>query len=98
MIDEALVERTVDLLNELLEVDPVAVHQLVESRVSCSHALSWHPTVQVHGDGLTASVGILGVLNGLCGVDSDGWGAVAAVFEEDGTLSGFARVKPEWKQ
>lgn len=31
------------------------------------------------------------------GADADHWGAIAAVFEDDGTLSGFARVKDEWK-
>lgn len=41
-------------------------------------------------------IGFLGVLNGLFGTISDGdkkgWGPIAAVFESDGTLSGFRRT------
>lgn len=76
-------------LNELVRLDRPAMHALVESRVPCQEALADHPTVQVVSDGEDAVVGFLGVLNGLFGTDAEGWGAIAAVFDEQGDLLRF---------
>jgi len=98
MIDESLTQKVIDYLNELLEIDPAAIEDLVKTRVPCSNALSWHPTVQVVGGGeCPAMVGLLGIINGLCGVDADGWGPVAARYDEAGNLFEFSRMREEWK-
>jgi len=76
-------------LNELVAMDPKAVELLIEHRVPCNEALANHPTVQVRGN---STVGFLGALNGLFGAYGDGWGSIAAVFEDDGRLVGFERV------
>jgi len=69
-------------LNELVAADPEAIGELVESRTPCNRTLAEHPIVQVlrHLDG-SCSIGILGILNGLFGVDQSSWGTIAAIFE-----------------
>jgi hypothetical protein len=76
-----LAKRVCSYLNELLAADPRAVRSLVENRVPCNEALAAHPTCQVHADGF---VGLLGLLNGLCGKQADGWGYIVAFLDEDG--------------
>lgn len=79
----------VALLNEAVKLDPAAMHALVESRVPCNEALADHPTIQVSvydertGEPTPGQfkVGILGILNGLFGTDSAGWGCITANFE-----------------
>lgn len=38
-------------------------------------------------------VGIIGIINGLFGVDEDGWGFIAAHYDESGLISKFERTK-----
>lgn len=93
------VDAAITLLNDLLERDPEALHTLMETRVPCNDALADHPTVQVgtREDG-TAEVGILGILNGMFGVDSRGRGAIASLYN-DGKLIGFIKsISPERPQ
>lgn len=81
-IDYKLAERVVALLNDMLEMDAPAVAALIANRVPCNTKLLNHPTVQVgvqHGGN---HVGMLGVLNGLCGIDDVGFGGVVACFDE----------------
>lgn len=80
------VEDAIDLLNEILELDPAAAHALVENRVTCNDALADHASVQVQADNTRLSVGLLGVLNGLFGSNEEGWGPIAAVFDDDGEV------------
>ncbi len=79
------VDAAISLLNEILEIDPQALSQLIEHRVPCNAELGDHPTVQVTGYKSleTLTVGLLGILNGLFGVDEEGWGAIAARYEDD---------------
>ena len=82
------------VLNEMVAMDPEAAHALVEQRVPCNKALQGHPTIQVQVDGTKAKVGLLGVLNGLFGADEEGWGPIAACFDDDtGKLTGFGPSK-----
>lgn len=93
-VDVALANRCVALLNEVLEKDPELAECLVEGRFPCNDAIAEHPTIQVGlytEDGKfdnvngVPRVGILGILNGLCGAYDDGpmkdCGAVCAEFE-----------------
>jgi hypothetical protein len=86
-------QHALDLLNEVVLLDPVAAHALIEHRVPCNDGLAQHPTVQVaQGEEQgTCVVGLLGILNGLFGTDSEGWGILAAVFDEQGQLVRFER-------
>lgn len=73
------------LLNELIKIDPWCMHRLFEARVACNKTLADHPTVQVQpgDDNRTWEVGILGILNGLFGVDELFSGAFAGVYSDD---------------
>jgi hypothetical protein len=85
-------------LNGLVKVDASAMEGLIEKRTICNEAMADHPTVQVQvpeqGPGFL--LGFLGVLNGMFGAFAEGpkkgWGQIAAVFEQDGRLSGFRRT------
>lgn len=94
MIQETLtLDKTIEFMNELVEADAKAIEMLVETRVPCTDDLAEHPTLQVTGYGTDApKLGLLGILNGLFGIDGDGWGAIAAVFDDEGRLTHFKRV------
>lgn len=74
------------MLNEALALDPDAMFRLIESRVPCNALLACHPSIQTGSivDGVHVdTVGPLGLLNGIFGVDSKGWGFIAAVYSDD---------------
>ncbi|MFA5572280.1 MAG: hypothetical protein WDA42_04170 [Candidatus Bathyarchaeia archaeon] len=76
-----LATKITKLLNTLLTLDPTATRNLVEQRIPCNDALANHPTVQVMVEDGKTSVGLLGVLNGLCGSDAIG-GIIVAKFKD----------------
>jgi hypothetical protein len=87
-MDECVtVENVVNLLNELIELDPDAVTALVNARVPCNARVASHPTVQVGvvDDG-GYRVGPLGLLNGLFKTTKHGWGQITLVFEDGGVI------------
>lgn len=100
-VDLALAQRIVNLLNDLCQADRTAMHCLIEERVRANDSVAEHPTVQVAAPddgGGGCLVGVLGILNGLCGAWNEetapqscfvGWGPVAATFDNDGQLTGF---------
>ena len=86
--DNTLAQKIVDLLNELIKQDPDAMSALISARVPCGELLADHPTVQVGETDTGYEVGLLGILNGLCGADSKGRGFVAVTVEEGGRVTG----------
>lgn len=76
-------EHVIAVLNEALAIDGSAIKALCELRVPCNKELADHPTIQVmaNKEGTEFKVGFIGILNGLFGISSDGWGAIAAEFE-----------------
>lgn len=92
-------------LNSLVAIDPYAMAELLCIRVPCNQALADHPTVQVAVGGErsgytfiapgTSRVGVLGVLNGYCGVIDEGplknSGPIGAVYDK-GRLLRFQRT------
>jgi hypothetical protein len=85
----------IDFLNSLILLDKDAVSALINTRVPCNKEFSEHETVQVlAGENSTHSVGLLGILNGLCGVDENSWGfIVAEVDEKDDKVERFIHSK-----
>ena len=90
VINEAIADTRIDfaieVLNRALKADPKAIKTLLECRVPCNMDLADDPTIQVIvGEGLEgdkiASVGPLGLLNGILGIRQNGWGYIAAVYE-----------------
>jgi len=92
------VDHAVEVLNEALKADAEVISRLVNQRLPCNDVLANHPTIQVaphvvkEGDFAYANyeVGLLGIINGLFGVDDKGWGFIAARFK-DGRLDGFEK-------
>jgi hypothetical protein len=80
------VEHAVKILNEALESDHIAVNQLINLRVMCNKELANHPFIQVGKDNRFQQVwwvGLFGIINGLFGVDEEGWGFIEAEIRDD---------------
>jgi hypothetical protein len=92
-------DELITFLDSLAKLDPVAMGKLVGHRVLCNGALGTHPTVQVGSrddDRASCEVGMLGIFNGYCGTIEEGkyngWGAIAAIVEEDSRVTGFCHI------
>ena len=79
-VDYELAQHIVDVLNDMVATDKSAVAALIANRVPCNAGLADHPTVQVSVQHDGFHVGLLGLLNGLCGVKRNGRGPIEAVF------------------
>ncbi len=91
-------EETIDLLNEMLKIDRRATESLFSMRVGCNKKLANHPTIQVmqvHKN--YHIVGILGILNGLLGIDKDGWGCICMDLKKNNQIERFRLVKDKDK-
>lgn len=83
-------------MNDALKTDSDAITSLMNARVPCSNAMACHPTIQVRLNKELGvySVGLLGILNGLCGAREDGWGFIAAVLDDaSGDILKFERLE-----
>ena len=93
MDDLALAHEIIGRLNKLLETPGMGelLGQLTNSRVvTQSEVLANHETIQFGGENSEYTLGWLGLVNGIVGARAeDGWGYVAAVMEEDGSISSF---------
>ena len=79
------VQDAVGMLNRALAADRPAIAALIANRMPCNEALADDPTIQVGRQHGGFNVGMLGILNGLFGVDGAGWGSIAGVFEDSPT-------------
>lgn len=101
MDDNVFADEMIHRLNRLIENEPEirrVLERIIETRFAVDSDVAVdHPTVQCEKseDGTHWVVGALGILNGLVGIQDNGWGYVAAVFDErpDGSLelTGFRR-------
>ncbi len=88
------IDEAVDFLNHLIELDRNAVAGIISNRVRCNRSLAEHESVQVLVDSRAnaARVGFLGVLNGLFGVDDEGYGTIMALYDSKGRLVRISRL------
>ena len=87
--EKVSIEETVNFLNELLKIDSIAITALFSMRIGCNEALADHETVQVLvSNGTYFQVGIVGILNGLFGIDEYGWGHISIDYDDD-KITGF---------
>ena len=101
--NEVTVEQVVELLNQALKADDVALTDLIQTRVACNKKLAEHSSIQVglapgcnpEDKNLFYEVGILGLLNGLFGIDEKQWGAIAAEMDKAGHVHRFV-VREPW--
>ena len=84
-------QEAVNFLNELIALDGRLVTALFMRRLICGQEWADHPTVQVRrvaevqeppNDFAVYEVGMLGILNGMFGVDEKGWGAIVAHLDD----------------
>ena len=100
--EQISLDDVIQLLNGLVHADQNGITCLVEQRVPCNDKLGRHPTVQTSTDEEGHLVfGLLGILNGVFGVDDEGWGPIMAVFEDraDGcsVITKFQKTE-DWKR
>jgi hypothetical protein len=81
-------KHAVKVLNQALDLDYSAINTLFNIRVCCNQDLAWHPTIQVVGDAFSR-VGILGILNGLFGIQQDGMGLITAIWGDEDQILRF---------
>lgn len=94
-LPDEILDRFVRILNRAVESDRDAISYLVNSRVKCNRKLAEDPTIQIGPTpSLKASVGLLGIINGLCGICPDtGYGAIQAVLDYSGNVLRFDKVE-----
>lgn len=97
--EEITIDDAIELLNSAVEADDEAIRELCfDKRVNCNEELSTHPTIQAHcydedGNVLdNCSVGVLGIINGLFGIDENGWGVIGAVLDDKRNIVEFTRL------
>ena len=89
--EQISVDDVIELLNGIITVDKPAMAALLANRVPCNEVLSDHPTIQVQEQHGGYHVGLLGIVNGMFGVDERGYGPICSEFE-DGNLIRFKRT------
>ncbi len=75
-----MIQKIVDLLNEASQLAPDAIRRLILIRVPCNEAIERHPSIVVGGPAGKPTLGVLGLLNGLCESDER---IVATVDDDD---------------
>ena len=84
----------IDYLNSLLLLDRDAVTALVMHRVPCNEKIINNPEIQTLTEDGVSSVGLLGILNGLFGLDEDNRPfIVAEVNYDDNKIEKFIHIK-----
>lgn len=78
--ENVTIDEVISLLNDALEKDSEAIHNLATTRISCNDVLADHPTIQVGKFDGEYKVGMIGILNGIFGTTEDGYGAIAGDF------------------
>lgn len=85
----ATADDAIEVLNRVHSADPTVLRTLIKFRVPCNAAVANDPSVQVTPD---TTVGVLGVLNGIFGIDGNGRGPIAAHYDDAGDLTHFERT------
>ena len=87
------VDQVIDYLNELLQIDRCAMGALVSNRVPCNEAMADHESVQVLGVNGGHIVGMLGIINGMFGVDGNGYGQIIYESDVNGARTNIVRFR-----
>lgn len=92
-------DQAIELLNDMLETDKEALEKLVNHRVDCNGELAEHETIQVRAYGEyyektgKYQVGMLGVLNGIFGMNENGIGQIVMAVDADGDVDSFLHIR-----
>jgi hypothetical protein len=90
--ESVTIDDVLALLNELLEKDRSAIVSLIEHRVFCNKDTANHPTVQVIKKDGVEYVGMLGILNGLFGVNEHQYGVLGIEMDDSLKFVKFVRM------
>lgn len=94
--NRAAIRDAIGVLNRVHAADPTVLPVLFAHRVRCNEALADDPSVQVKQREGHCDVGLLGIINGLFGVDAATRGFISAHYD-GGELTHFAWTKPRRK-
>ena len=86
------INNAIEVLNRIHQSDSRVLPRLIGYRIGCNAVLAADPTVQVGKTPLGWEVGLLGIINGLFGINANGSGWITAVFDDDGNLLRFQRT------
>ena len=96
-VDDRLIEHAIDVLNRATKKDARAMGELCSHREECNDILAEDDTIQVGDWYGKTKVGMLGILNGIFGINEHGYGPIGAVFDEYNRLEGFRKIIPsDW--
>ena len=93
-MNDDLIQRIVDVLNDAINADSSAMRALFENRVPCNTQLANHPTIQVvkENDNVGHTIGMLGIICGIAGTrkhgDNDNFSKIWAVYNVDCPIHG----------
>lgn len=90
-LDDNAIDRATEVLNRALKKDPEAIVNLINYRFECNYELAEDPTIQVLNNDGNYKVGLLGIINGILGVDEDGYGPISLILNNNNELIGFER-------
>ena len=95
--EKVTLDKVVDLLNQALELDPEAINELFSTRVVCKDGLADHPTIQVFTDKERgfSRVGLIGIINGIFGIDNEGWGHFGVKLDSNDKIEEFLKFERE---
>ena len=83
-VPHVTIEHAVEVLNRGLAADPSAFQYIFSRRAIVNEKLAADPTIQVIvDDGESKSLGALGIINGIFGIDGEGWGHIAMVTDDE---------------
>lgn len=86
-------KEVISYLNGLLKTDRLAIETLFNIRVLCNDRMAKHPTIQVGKFFQRYVVGPIGVINGMFGTNSDGWGCIAMDLDKNNKIKKFRLVR-----
>lgn len=90
--ESVTIDEVIELLNDALKADNNTITRLFLYRVECNERLANHETIQVGLSDSSYKIGLLGLLNGMFGIDENGYGAIMMIIEE-GKITKFKKVK-----
>ena len=90
--DSITIKEVIDVLNDALSKDRYAVEKLFFDRKECNEKLAEHETIQIGFSNGVYRVGALGLINGMFGIDENGYGAIMMILE-DGVITKFKKLK-----
>lgn len=82
-------QQAVDVLNQALAADPKAIQLLFDYRVSVGDAVADHESIMVRTQHCKHSLGVLGLINGILGLNEKGTGPIKADLDDNRIIERF---------